>query len=414
MWAGAHGAGPASSMTHRRPLSVITATPPGFNPGMLASQVAARWFLHRHQLDREATFFRLMPISNRLGKLDPGAAAACLQRVDDGIDHHDLLHADQLADTTPLYWGDLLHMRQYLNSIRGLMPGSHATPEDLLLLKSSSMDVVRRAVSFGTTFLYHSAGDLTNDAFAPTFCRFVENARLVMPRDIVSLAQLSALAPRTLGVLGLDATQLFCGADWRRAFPEGTDTSLAIPESLLCYFARGKHDTADLRQAIRLFSQAFGQPVRWLPWGDRFSFRHIDAYEGRLDVESLSAGRPVCLSALLEALAAARCVLTDTYHVAVIAWSLGTPAMLVRGDHWPGDYNAVVDKRYVFYVQHGLQDFFLNNARDHAEIAAFIRRGVGLVSEGKTLQWYSEMVEYRAEAVERRLVSALKGDDIDE
>jgi hypothetical protein len=379
---------------------------------MLASQIAARWFLRRHQLDGDATYFRLMPIADRLGHLDPVPRSACLQRIADGIDYQVLLHPHQLADTTPLYWGDLLHMRQYRDSIRGLLSTSTSAPDDLLLLKHSSLDLVRRAVSFGTTFLYHSASDLTDDEFGPQFRRFLTNARLVMPRDIVSLAQLAAVVPEGPVALGLDATQLFCGgADWRGAFPEGTDQSLTSPDALLCYFARGQHDVADLRQAIGLFSRGFGQPVHWLPWGDRLSFPHGGEYEGQLEVQDLAGGRQPSLSALLEAVAAAKCVLTDTYHVAVIAWSLGTPAMIVCGDHWPRDYNAVIDKRYVFCVQHGLQDFFLNHARDHRALATFIHRGAELVADGKSLRWYRESVRKRAELVELQLAAALRGGD---
>lgn len=396
-------------MTSCRPVSVITATPPGFNPGMLASQVAARWFLRRHQLDGDATYFRLVPIADRLAHLDSGAQSACLQRIDDGIDYQVLLHPDQLTDTTPLYWGDLLHMRQYLDSIRGLLHASSSTPEDLLLLEHSSLDLVRRAVSFGTTLLYHSASDLTDNQFGPSLQRFLTNANLVMPRDIVSFAQLAAVVREGPVALGLDATQLFCGeADWRGAFPEGTDRSLARPDSLLCYFARGKHEVDDLREAIGLFSQGFGQQVHWLPWGDRLSFPHLGEYDGRLELQDLAGGRQPRLSALLEAVAAAKCVLTDTYHVAVIAWSLGTPAMVVCGDHWPGDYNAVIDKRYVFYVQHGLQEFFLNNPRDHRALATAIQRGVELVADGKSLRWYRETVRQRVELVELQLAAAIR------
>ena len=377
---------------------------------MLASQVAARWFLRRHQLDGDATYFRLMPLADRLAHLAADAKHDCLQRVDDGIEYHVLLHADQLADTSPLYWGDLLHMRQYVDSIRGLLCGSSDPPEDLLLLRNSPIDLLRRTVSFGTTFLYHSASDLADEAYAPSFRRFVENARSVMPRDIVSLAQLAAFTPRVPVALGLDVTQLFCGeTDWRTAFPEGTDRTLANPDGLLCYFARGKHHIADLRQAVRLVSEGFGAPIRWLPWGDRLSFPHVDQYAGQLDLDDLSpAGQPR-LSALLEAVAAARCVLTDTYHVAVIAWSLGTPALIIRGDHWPRDYNAVVDKRYVFCVQHGLQEFFINNSSDHGQLAAFVRRGVGLVAEGKVLELYRTSVRQRVESCEEWLVAALRG-----
>jgi hypothetical protein len=175
----------------------------------------------------------------------------------------------------------------------------------------------------------------------------------------------------------------------------------------LCYFARGKHDIADLNQAAGLFSRVFGLPVRWLPWGDQLSFPHLDRYAGQLNLADQSPPAP-SLSALLEALTAAKCVLTDTYHVAVIAWSLGTPAFMLRGDHWPGDFNAVVDKRYIFFLQHGLQDFFLANARDHGRLEAFMERGVRLVADGKSLQYYLATVGQRVEETERRLVAALK------
>jgi hypothetical protein len=395
-------------MRNWRPISVITATPPGFNPGMLASQIAARWFLDRHGFGDLATFYRLIPIQSRLAHLEEDTQTASLRRLEDGIDYNVLLNPAQLAESTPLYWGDLLHMRQYHDSIRGLLRNSGATPESLLLLQDSPPDLVNRAVSFGTTVLYHSASDLTADAFGQPFRRFIENANLVMPRDMSSLVQLQSLVPRASVHPGLDVTQLFVGGgDWRTAFPQGTDRSLAHAGSLLCYFARGKHDIADLNQAAGLFSRVFGLPVRWLPWGDQLSFPHLDRYAGQLNLADQSPPAP-SLSALLEALTAAKCVLTDTYHVAVIAWSLGTPAFMLRGDHWPGDFNAVVDKRYIFFLQHGLQDFFLANARDHGRLEAFMERGVRLVADGKSLQYYLATVGQRVEETERRLVAALK------
>jgi hypothetical protein len=89
-------------MTNCRPISVITATPPGFNPGMLASQVAARWFLDRHGLGSNATFFRLVPLTDRLAGMDAAARSACLRRCEDGIDYRLLEHA-QLPFTGAIY-----------------------------------------------------------------------------------------------------------------------------------------------------------------------------------------------------------------------------------------------------------------------------------------------------------------------
>jgi hypothetical protein len=319
--------------------------------------------------------------------------------------------ADQFIGTTPLYWGDLLHMRQYLNSIRGLMRLSRSTPEDLLLLRSSPEDVVRRAVSFGTTFLYHSASDLRADDYGPSFSHLMRHARLIMPRDMVSLAQLAALIPHSPTLPGLDVTQLLCGAaDWRDIFCEGSDASRAEPDVLLCHFARGQHDAADLEHAMKVFADEFGMPVRWLPWGDELSFPYLNRYEGLLGIKTVATGNPPQLSAILEAVAAAACVLTDTYHVAVIAWSLGTPALLLRGDYWPNDFNARVDKRYIFFLQHGLQDYFLATSRDREAVGNFIRKAAALVADCQSLEWYTQTVRQRAEECERQLVGALRGE----
>jgi hypothetical protein len=378
---------------------------------MLVSQIVARWFLSRHRLDAGATFFRLLPIADRLARLPPGDRTARLERLSDGIDYAFLQHADQLIDTTPLYWGDLLQMRQYLSSLRGRMRLSRSTPEDLLLLRSSPEDVVRRAVSFGTTFLYHSADDLTADDFGPCFSHFMRHARLVMPRDMVSLAQLAALIPHSPTLPGLDVTQLLCGAaNWRDIFCEGSAAAPAEPDVVLCHFARGHHDVADLEHAAKLFATEFGMPVRWLPWGDELSFPHLNRYEERLGIDTAATGNPPRLSAILEAVASATCVLTDTYHVAVIAWSLGTPALLLRGDHWPNDFNARVDKRYIFFLQHGLQDYFLATSRDREAVGNFIRKAVALVADGRALDWYTSTVRQRAAECERQLVVALRGE----
>jgi len=378
---------------------------------MLVSQIVARWFLSRHRLDAGTTFFRLLPMADRLAHLAPSDRIARLERLNDGIDYASLQDADQFLGTTPLYWGDLLHMRQYLNSLRGLMRPSRSTPEDLLLLRSSPEDVVRRAMSFGTTFLYHTAEDLTAAEYGPCFSHFIRHARLVMPRDMVSLAQLAAVLPHSPTVLGLDVTQLLCGAaDWRDIFCDGSAASPAEPDLLLCHFARGQHDVADLVHAVRLFATEFGRPVRWLPWGDELSFRYLNRYEGRLGIDTAATGTPPQLSAILEAVAAATCVLTDTYHVAVIAWSLGTPALLLQGDHWPNDFNARVDKRYIFFLQHGLQDYFLSTSRDREAVGSFIRKAVALVADGRALDWYTSTVRQRAEACERQLVAALRGE----
>lgn len=396
-------------MSRSRPIALITATPNGFNPGMLASQLSARWFLERCGLQDRTTFLRLVSLEDRLGSESGSHDQVCLSRLADGIRYELLKHPNQLAGTTPLYWGDLLHMRQYMDALRRLPRGPAVAVERLLLLPDAPDDVARRAVSFGTTFLYHSAADLIDAEFGPAFARFAARARLIMPRDMVSAAAIGLLHPRASFPLGLDVTQLLCGRAWREAFPDGIDRSLSRPNALLCHFARARHGIEDLNRVTQLFARMFAAPVYWLPWGDRRAFPHGSRYEGVLDVDTLQAdaGRAPSLSALLEGVAQARCIITDTYHLAVIAWTLGTPALMVRGQYWPGDYNAIVDKRHVFFMQHGLQDFFVANVHDAGSLAHALERACELVDQGEVLSAHVAMVAAKAEWCEQILLEVL-------
>ena len=102
-------------------------------------------------------------------------------------------------------------------------------------------------------------------------------------------------------------------------------------------------------------------------------------------------------------------VVTDTYHLAVIAWSLGTPALTLRGRHWEGDFNAVVDKRYIFHVQHGLQDFFHDEGpADKHQLYQIVRRFADYDRIDKALAWYKKIVSARAQWCEQQLIQALK------
>jgi hypothetical protein len=133
----------------------------------------------------------------------------------------------------------------------------------------------------------------------------------------------------------------------------------------------------------------------------------LKEYEGKLDLEPLIADVAPSLSVILDAVASAKCVLTDTYHLAVISWSLGVPALLVRGEHWENDFNAAIDKRYIFYIQHSLQEFFLPSSKDHEATVRFFENAVKLVEGGDSVRFYIENVKQKVEFCGRALIAAL-------
>ncbi len=134
----------------------------------------------------------------------------------------------------------------------------------------------------------------------------------------------------------------------------------------LCFFARSNHDPKTLLSLIAQFTDRRKLHFSWLPWGDRLSFPLLPQFEDKSGLQSLFGEEAPSLSTLLWAVKNAELVITDTYHLSVIAWSLGTPAIMLTGglDSATRDVNAGhimsrADKRVIFYQQNSLGELLI-------------------------------------------------------
>jgi hypothetical protein len=126
------------------------------------------------------------------------------------------------------------------------------------------------------------------------------------------------------------------------------------------------------RSALQLESLAgFGQDlarelgagVHWIPWGTVHSFP-LMRYTVNAPQDSPPDTDPT-LGDLLEFVGRYRLVVTDTYHLCVMAWKAGVPAICI-GQAFPRAPNNVNsgyafawrDKRHVFYAMHDALDFY--------------------------------------------------------
>lgn len=104
-----------------KPIAIITATPNGINPGMLAGEAAAKAAMEKAGFTQETTFFRLLSLEERiLGQKSQNEELnkACYV----GIAHRTISDPVILDDYLPLFWGDFLHMRRYINALAGPDP----------------------------------------------------------------------------------------------------------------------------------------------------------------------------------------------------------------------------------------------------------------------------------------------------
>lgn len=404
------------------PIAVVLASPPGFNPGMLFSELAARAFCERNGLASRATWFRFVPIEDRLADRDAEARRIALERCDVGIDFETLDRASSLRGFRPLYWGDFLHMRQYVEVVSRMMArsGRPGAAEEILLLAGADPEIVASAVSCGTTLLFNTASDLLDPAYGPHLASLARDMKAILVRDLVSAVQLGDLTGEPgRSFLGTDVTQLVTLLDdWREVFGPGIELRGAEEGVGLAFFARGSHRVRDLDRILRRLGAELGAALRWLPWGDRAAFPALGALQRKLRLAPVGGAESPPLHDLIEAVARAEVVVTDTYHLAVVAWSLGTPAVMVPGE--PGDgertvnaghWSARIDKRYVFYAQHGLLEFFLEPAlvRDADRLEQALERIQAAMRERGIVAWHRAAVRRRAAWTEARVREALGG-----
>lgn len=404
-----------------KPVAIITATPPGVNPGMLACEAAARTFVARAGLAQHCTFFRVRRLDDVLGHADAEARANTVAACDIGLEFSLLEDASQLEHMTPVFWGDFLHMHAYQRALSGPHLHDFLAVADLLLLRTAPA-TRRRAVSFGTSFLFNSTADYSDPHYGPAFNAFFDDVFHVQMRDAMSAAVVAGLRRREENCFGIDPAQLLSLPAYESAVVGDAgrdDAGTARIDRAAVFFARGKHDWRLLEPFIDNVATTIDVRPEWIPWGDSFSFPFMDSVPHGSRIPRLPADRHACnrLQSLLRTIRESRCVITDTYHLAVISWAIGVPAVVIAGDYHDGEKLAKAahvrvrhDKRKVIMGQDRLLDFYIEPhliaSPDHwSHISSRLRQSVHAAAEADAFRSH---LAARAAASEASLLAAIQ------
>ncbi len=339
------------------PLSIISATPPSINPGMVLSDAASAAFVATNGF--EARHWRLVPLDERLAPLDDATLReAIIRGCDVGIPYGTLSGPEDLDGTIPLFWGDFLHESLYRGVLAILYPARGDLIRDALLLHGAFARHAGGHATFGTTFLHNRTRDY-DAGYAEDLYRFIRTAGALQLRDVHSAAIAQSLRPETESCLGIDAVQLL----HLPAYRERVLGSATPPQrdGVGVFFARYRHEPEPLCALVAGLAAAVGGRTRWLDWGDRLSFPFGAALREAFATEPPSLVHPVDLA---RQVASSALIVTDTYHCAVTAWALGVPAVMVLGEPHgeeiavdPLHFLTRIDKRATFFHQAGLNDF---------------------------------------------------------
>lgn len=396
-------------------VAIITATPNGVNPGMLAGEAAAQAAMARAGLTQEATFFRLLSLEERIpapkSQIDSLNAACNV-----GITHHKITDPAILNDYLPLFWGDFLHMRRYITALAGSDPTLESAYRKVLLLEGVNNATLKNTISYGTSFLFNSTADYMDPQYGPPLSRFLINASHIQMRDAVSSAIVANYRSHKIQPCGIDPVQLL-------ALPEVEATVLSgmMPRQpvnrALVFLARGQHCGEHLIPVIEQITTATDAACYWLPWGDQLSFPFMKRENWPWPTVELPNDRRDhgVLAPLLAAIRDSRFVVTDTYHVAVSSWALGIPAILITGAYHDGeraakevDLRMRMDKRTILMGQDGLLDFCIDpTLLMSPNRAAVTTRLISTLIENQIGTSFRHTLARRAENSQEALLNAI-------
>jgi glycosyltransferase involved in cell wall biosynthesis len=339
-------------MPQTTPVHAVLAAPPGVNVGMAATELgllsvarAAGLSIvprrHPALLERRAALPDAAEVDRRMDVgVGPTVALDRLPNVDEG---------------RLLYWADFHHMRQYVAAVARADGGDSPRTRGLLMADGADEEIVAKAQSFGTTLLFNGAEDLRDATYREALKRLLRGCAGAWLRDPISAAMARRCADGAATVrLGVDAALL---ADRP---PVDTDDGV-----LAVFLGRTERAHAPLLHVAEHLSRHLGLEPRWLDWGCHRAFPALpdETLRRRLGAPQAELGSHEALSQLSNA----RAVVTDSYHVALIAWGWGIPAITITGiseEATPssvdgGRLRSWRDKREVAASHYGALEFVL-------------------------------------------------------
>lgn len=269
-------------------------------------------------------------------------------------------------------------------------------------------DVLARTCSFGTTLLFNSLEDETSASYGDALARFVTGSRGIWVRDVISAGKVAQLSGDfRSGFWGGDGAQLLSRHGIAELYPECAQPQRC--EAVGYFTGRSGAPTDTIARTAARLAGALDLQARWLPWGSRSAFPALAP-----DDAHVTLSFPHLLRQLLQC----RMVVTDTYHLGVVAWALGIPAVMFFQPSTPAPRNVNSgrrhywrDKREVFYSQYDILDFLVRpeEAADESALAARVTHIASGMAGSALLDAISARVGNHARATSSDLAHALAG-----
>ncbi len=351
----------------KKTISIICAVQPKPNPGMSSVDLAFYAFAMRHFPEAELHFWKILD-----ERILHQARSACEraeieQRHGMPFKYKSLQgNLEQLyRSDVVLYWGDFFHMAHYRESEarRQMKIGAVETYEQGLeivdkyfFLNEAPEDVFKKVIVFGENLLFNTVHNYTGGTYADNFKYFINKVNHIWMRDVFSALTVSHIKnDYDRSCLGMDCSVLLKDEDLdvlQRNFVSEIERS---KNKVGVFFHRNTKNLSKQFKFAKQLAHATCSEAQWLPW--RIDKRIKSKIRWCFPtLEIIQSEKGPSEGDLFHLIKNYKFVISDTYHVCVNAWRLGTPAICIgeytTDNDWDvscGPAHAWRDKRWVFF-----------------------------------------------------------------
>ncbi len=335
-----------------------------------------------------------------------------------------------------IFWGDFLHAHHYLkNDLFRITKEKIDKPKKYIpkflqnkklydynensylhssyrfyLLKNVKKWHWGKTISFGTTLV----GDdhfniMKQENYCEAFTYFIKNIDRIWTRDMYSALQISHIRKEySHSYLGIDAA-LLIGPDDYDTFLDKPSINLPDADHILTHFIRTKAPIDQLLSLADNLAKELEMPLYWLPWlrqldDKRFHIQTPTLKDSILQLEAKT------YSDLIHSIRNASLLITDTYHLALIAWRLKVPVLCI-GSGLQHPYSTVDDKKKeIFYTMYNMLPFYFyaEELDDPEKVSTYIKMIKNEFTDQKRIMEIIHTIETHAEIIEQDLAKYLQ------
>lgn len=255
-------------------------------------------------------------------------------------------------------WGDFIVSNHFLTMTESkIKKNSDLFDYDLkdkVLLKSFDNLELKKVIVFGQCIFVDGLEVLADTKYIGLIKNLLEHALLFKVRDPLSAYRAKLIATKNRDYLAIDSALLNYTLDYKSI--DKTKQSLAgatnEKKTIGLFFARSKNINLKkkvLGYYLKFRLKQYG--YKWIPWlenkqeSKRF-FKFADSCTPYSDIDYITE------------ILKCSVIITDTYHLSLMAWSLGVPTICYGKATQPFKLTTHDKKKEIFFSSNSIEDFY--------------------------------------------------------